>query len=1078
MEAVDSHIDSRLVYPIRLQRQRSSMHNMRSMIRRFITPLAVAFALGTFCFTSTTAEDKVRFNRDIRPILAANCFQCHGPDENDREADLRLDEEEGIKDMFAGSLDDSEAWQRINSADPEMRMPPPESHRELKPKQFAMIRRWIEQGAEFEGHWSFIPPAKQPLPEVQAKAKVANPIDAFIIARLEKQKLTLGARADKEHLLRRIYMDLIGLPPTPAEIDTFLADTGDSAYENAVDRLLQSKHFGERMALIWMDAARYGDSSVFHADGPRDMWGWRDWVINAYNDNKPFDQFTVEQLAGDLLPDATPLQKVATGFCRNNATTDEGGAIAEEFRVEYAVDRVKTTSMIWMGLSLECAQCHNHKYDPITQQEYYQFYAYFNQASDPGMQTRRGNQAPIANVLQPELDTQRATLTEKIADLESQQTERREAAKADFDAWLAKAQTAAQSGPTLPQDAILHFALDENKGRKVADQIDPKRTGSIKGPVAWADGKHGHAFACNAKNFVDLGDVANFERTDAFSYGCWIKPKGDAGGAPIARMNDGNSFRGYDLHCAGGKVAMHIINTWPTNAIKVTTKAKLKKDQWQHVFVTYDGSSKASGIKIYFDGVEQPWDVNEDRLKDTIKNNVPLYLGRRNPGSAFQGAIDDVRVFHRNLSGAEVQALAGSDPIAPILAIAPEERNDKQLETLKNHFLNGIDKPYQELAKQLNQTRAKLNELDKPVTTVMVMSDVAKMRPTYILDRGNYASPLKDREVKMGVPAALPPLPEGATANRLGLAKWLVQPSHPLTARVTVNRYWHMLFGAGIVRTLEDFGAQGAWPTHPDLLDWLAVDFVESGWDIKRMLKMMVMSNTYQQSSRVSPELLQIDPENRLLGRGPRFRLSAELIRDNALAASGLLVPTIGGPSVKPYQPPGLWNEVSLSGNVRFVQDKGANLYRRGLYTYYKRSAPAPALTLFDAPTREKCVLRRLTTNTPLQALVTLNDVQFVEAARTLAQRALLEGGESVEAQIIHAYRLATGVRPSDRVLAILKATYDEELPVFKNDAERASGLLSVGESKRDESLDAASHAAMTVVTNMILNLDATVTRG
>ena len=1033
-------------------------------------------------FTTSTAKGPVsatvRFNRDIRPILAAHCFQCHGPDENDRQADLRLDEAAGIQAMFGGTLATSEAWKRINSQDPELQMPPADAHAELKPEAFATLQRWIEQGAPFEGHWAFIPPAKASVPTPQAKQRVANPIDAFVLQKLEQQNLTLSPSADKETLLRRIYFDLTGLPPTPAEIDAFLNDQRDEAYEAAVDRLLQSQHFGERMALRWMDAARYGDSSVFHADGPRDMWGWRDWVINAYNANKPFDEFTIEQLAGDLLPEATPLQKVATGFCRNNATTDEGGAIAEEFRVEYAVDRVKTTSMVWMGLSLECAQCHNHKYDPITQREYYQFYAYFNQASDPGMQTRGGNQKPIADVPNPDLAAKREQLQRQVADLEAAQAARADATAAEFTRWLTEQEESAPTGPALPTDALVHLPLNENQGKEVTNAANEKLKGTLRGPVAWGTGKQGSAFQCNGQNYVDLGNVADFEGTEAFSYGCWVKPDGDASGAPIAKMNDGQAYRGYDLLCAGGNVSVHIIDTWPTNAIKVTTKAKLKKSAWQHVFVTYDGSRKASGVKIYFDGVEQPWNVNEDRLQGTIRHKTPLQLGRRNPGSPFKGAIDEVYIFHRKLAPSEVQLLAGTDPIRPILAVAAADRTEQQQQALRTHYLTTVDKTYQRLTQELTQARSEVTQLEKPVTTVMVMTDVAKMRPTYILDRGNYASPRKDQEVQMGVPSALPPLPSGAAANRLGLARWLVQPNHPLTARVTVNRYWHMLFGRGIVSTLEDFGAQGEWPSHPDLLDWLAVDFAENHWDIKRILKLIVMSNTYRQTSRTTPELLERDPENRLLARGPRFRLSAEMIRDNALAASGLLIAKIGGPSVKPYQPPGLWNEVSLSGNVRFVQDKGEKLYRRGLYTYYKRSAPAPALTLFDAPTREKCVMRRLTTNTPLQALVTLNDVQFVEAARALAQRALLEGGDSVVDQVAYAYRLATGQRPSAAVRDILQQAYHEELPVFQKDSERAKQLLAVGESPRDEKLDMATHAAMTIIANMILNLDTTVTRG
>ena len=824
---------------------------------------------------------------------------------------------------------------------------------------------------------------------------------------------------------------------------------------------------------MWMDAARYGDSSVFHADGPRDMWPWRDWTINAYNANKPFDEFTVEQIAGDLIPDSTLEQKIATGFNRNNATTDEGGAIAEEFRVEYAVDRVKTTSMVWMGLSLECAQCHNHKYDPITMEDYYRFFAYFNQAADPGMQTRRGNQTPIVDVFDPDRVSQAAILKQKLPTLEAKRDERGKAVEPDFVAWLEKESANAEGKSFLPTGAVAHLPLDES----LDDLADSNRKVTIKGTTKWADGKFGKAFDCDASNWVDAGQLGDFDTKDGFSYGCWIKPKGNATGVPIARMNDGNGYRGYDIYCTNGGVAVHIINSWPTNAIKVNTKGKLKKDEWQHVFVTYDGSSKAAGVKIYFDGKPQEWTIEQDRLSATIRAKTPFQLGRRSSGSGFKGLIDDVYVFDRTLSESEVLALSGADPIAPLLAMKADERSPDQVAVLRNFYLTNHDKPWQEAAKELRDLKAKIAESEKPVSTVMVMQDVPQMRQTFILDRGQYTSPKQDSPVNPGVLSVLPPLPPEAPTNRLGLAQWLVQKDHPLTARVTVNRYWYMLFGTGLVKTLEDFGSQGEWPSHPALLDWLAVDFVESGWNIKRMLKQMVMSSTYRQSSRVTKELLERDPENRLLARGPRFRLQGEFIRDNALAASGLLVSTIGGPSVKPYQPDGLWNEVSLSGE-KFTRDNGEKLFRRSMYTYWKRSSPAPSLTIFDAPTREKCSLTRSRTNTPLQALVTLNDVQFVEASRALAERALKQGGETLDAQIDYAYRLAAGVRPKSFVREILKQAYHDELKLFQADKERATKLISTGESPRDETLDPAIHAAMSIVTSMILNLDEVLTRG
>lgn len=1044
--------------------------------RRLCVCILIVLA-AVLAAASSRAADNLQFNRDIRPILSANCFHCHGPDSNHREADLRLDEQSGIAESFGKGLAESEAWSRIISNDPDEKMPPADSHLELKPEQITILKKWIESGAEWEGHWSFITPERPAVPETSKRTWVRNAIDAFILRRLDERGLSPREPAQLERVLRRVTFDLTGLPPTLEEIDAFLADSktdSDAAYERVVDRLLASEHFGERMALMWMDAARYGDSSVFHADGPRDMWPWRDWVIKAYNDNKPFDEFTVEQLAGDLIPESTIEQKIATGFNRNNATTDEGGVIAEEFRIEYAVDRVKTTSMVWMGLSLECAQCHNHKYDPITMQDYYRFFAYFNQASDPGMQTRRGNQAPVVDVFDPEKLAEAAILKQELPALEAARDERAKSIEPEFVAWLDKESENADGKSFLPGNALAHLPLDES----LADFVDANRKITVKGQTKWADGKFGKAFDCDARNWVDAGQLGDFDYKDAFSYGCWIKPRGAANGTVMSKMKDGNGYRGYDMLFSNGRLSVHIINKWPTNAIKVNTKNLLeKKDEWQHVFVTYDGSSKATGVKVYFDGEPQEWTIEQDRLSATIRTVSPLHLGRRNPGAPFNGLIDEVRLYDRALAESEVKALAGADPIAPLLAMKPEERTPDQSSVLKNFYLTNHDKEYQAAAKKVRDLQNRISESEKPVSNVMVMGDVGSMRQTFILDRGNYASPRKDSPVNPGVLSVLPPPSAEAPTNRLGLAQWLVQKDHPLTSRVTVNRYWYMLFGTGLVKTLEDFGAQGEWPSHAALLDWLAVDFVESGWDIKRMLKQMVMSATYRQSSKVTPELLEIDPENRLLARGPRFRLQGEFIRDNALAASGLLVQQIGGPSVKPYQPEGLWFEVSLSGE-RFKRENGENLFRRSMYTYWKRSSPAPSLTIFDAPTREKCVLRRSRTNTPLQALVTLNDVQFVEASRNLAERALKHGGDTLDSQIEHAYRLAAGIRPKSLIREILKEAYHEELKLFQADKERATKLISAGDSPRDESLDPAVHAAMSIVTSMIFNLDEVLTRG
>jgi hypothetical protein len=1049
---------------------------MTTPARRLLSGYLLSLVVASTAFGQTAATP--RFNADIRPLLSQNCFQCHGPDPKHREADLRLDTAEGIAQAFSGGTQKSEGWQRITTSDPDLQMPPPSSHKELRPAEIEMLRRWIVAGASWEGHWAFQSPVKPEIPQVKAQVRVKNPIDAFILARLEQEKLSPSPEADRERLLRRVTFDLTGLPPSLEEIDAFLADASPDAYEKVVDRLLASQHYGERMAVAWLDAARYGDTSVFHADGPRDMWPWRDWVIQAFNNNQPYDQFTIEQLAGDLLPDASLEQKIATGFNRNNATTDEGGAIAEEFRVEYAIDRVKTTSLVWLGLSLECAQCHDHKYDPISQEDYYRFYAYFNQAADPGMQTRGGNQAPLVNVLDREAIAKAESIKQELAGLQQRQAQHAKQALPQFEKWAQQAAVAAKEQPRLPDDLHAYLPLDESEGAEAKVFVGAEnRQAKVSGKPQWETGKQAGAFALAGGNYLDAGDVGDFERNQAFSYGAWLKPGGGGNGAVLARMDDGNAHRGYDLFVTGNRVAVHIIHAWPNNAIKINTKGVLKPDAWQHVFVTYDGSSKAAGIQVYFDGQPQEWTIEQDRLSETIRTDKPLYLGRRNPGAPFTGGVDDVRLYGRALTQAEVLALAGSDPIGPLLAKSPAEWNDVERTTLLEHYLQNHDEPYRQLGQQIANLKSSIAASEKPVSTVMVMQDVPSPRATFVLDRGNYHSPNKDQPVEPGVLTELAPLPEDAPGNRLGLAQWLVRPDHPLTARVAVNRWWEMLMGTGLVRSVEDFGAQGEMPSHPALLDWLAVDFVEHGWDVKRTLKQIVMSNTYRQSSRVTPELLERDPENRLLARGPRFRLQGEFIRDNALSASGLLVPTIGGPSVKPYQPPGLWQEVSIN-NIRFEQDHGEKLYRRSLYTYIKRSAPPPAMLIFDAPSREKCVLRRSRTNTPLQALVTMNDPQFVEAARVLAEQALKQGGATLDEQITFAYRRVTGLQPSALVLETLKQSHAAELEVFAADSERAKKLLAIGESKRDEALDAAQHAALSVICSMILNLDVTLTRG
>ena len=829
------------------------------------------------------------------------------------------------------------------------------------------------------------------------------------------------------------------------------------------------------MAVDWMDAARYGDSSVFHADGPRDMWAWRDWVINAFNTNKSYKDFTIEQIAGDLLPTPSVDQQIASGFNRNHGTTDEGGAIAEEYRVEYIVDRIKTTSTVWLGLTLECAQCHDHKYDPFSQEEYYQLFAYFNQASDKGMQTRRGNEPPIVQVLNPRNTAQIPQEKQQLAALQDELAEYRAQANVQYDSWLADLVAKATNGPILPPGRIAFIDFTEQQGAEITALSDPPTKGAYIGTPKWLSGEGVQAIILDGQSHVDFGkDLANFEGTEEFSIGATVKPDKSLTGAILSRMKDSNNFKGYDFLLSGGNVEIHIIHQWASDAIKVSTKEKVKADTLQHIMFTYDGSQKASGITVYFDGVAQQLNVQKDSLKNSIKADTSLKFGKRDNSLNFKGEIHAVSFYDRKLTAEEVKLDAGQDVITPILVKSVEDRTEDEVKILQDRFFSQ-DKTHIQFTTKIADQQTRIVELNKPLTSVMVMGDVATMRPTFVLDRGNYASPKKDKEITPGLPSAISLDNTNLPQNRLGLAQWLTDDQHPLTSRVTVNRIWQKFFGHGIVKTTGDFGSQGESPTHPELLDWLAVEFVESDWDLKHLIHLITTSATYQQSSHTTPDSLKVDPQNRYYSRGPRFRLQAEFIRDMALSASGLLLNQIGGPGVKPFQPDGLWNEVSLSGNVRFKQDSGANNYRRSIYTYWKRSAPAPAMTIFDVPTREKCVVQRPRTNTPLQALVTLNDPQYLEAAAALAKRLQNHHSEPHE-QIKYGYRLVTGRHAEQSTVRILNEYLQQELHRFTTTPDAAAKLLKLESDSLPQ--QALEQAALTLLSNLLLNLDATITRG
>jgi hypothetical protein len=1024
----------------------------------------------------------VRFGRDVLPILSAHCFQCHGPDANARKAKLRLDTRDGALGVVTpGKVDDSELVRRITSDDADERMPPPAANRPLSAAEKDVLRRWVEQGAAWGRHWAYEPPERPPIPEIRnSKTEIRNSIDAFVFARLHAEGLAPSPEASRETLIRRVTFDLTGLPPTPTEVDAFLADYSPGAYEKVVDRLLASPRYGERQAAEWLDVARFADTNGYQNDFARSMWPWRDWVIAAFNRNQPFDQFVIEQLAGDLLPKPIRDQRIATGFNRNNRTVTEAGSIDEEWRIENAVDRVETTGETFLGLTVGCCRCHDHKFDPISQREFYGLLAFFNSVNEKGVYTEKpGNVPPMLQVRSPENDRRLKQFDTQIAAAEKTVSDEEEALPERQQRW--EDERRSRPHPADPRDWAVRFPLAGDLHAQAADAVSATYQGP--GQPVWADGPFGQALRLDGKGgFVDAGQAVTPERTKPFSYGGWVKPRG--GGTVLSKMAD--DTRGFDLLLVRSegsppahRVEVHLIHKWPENAIKVTTKEPLPADAWSHLFVTYDGSSKAAGVTIYVNGRKVAVAVENDTLSETIATPQPLRLGRRAADLAFDGELADLRIYPRALATGEVEALA-CEPLDRLLEVPPARRPDAGKELLEHMYRANYAAAWVAAKAALARLRKERTTYDKAIPTAMVMEDSPKPRPTYVLKRGQYDQPDKSQPVEPSVPAFLSPLAHeaGRPPNRLDLARWLVAPENPLTARVAVNRIWAQFFGAGLVKSAEDFGVRGDPPTHPDLLDWLATDFVASGWDVKALQRLIVTSATYRQSSRATPEQIRRDPENRLLARGPRFRLPAEAVRDAALAASGLLTERLGGPSVKPYQPTGLWEELAGgAGEGPYVQEKAANLYRRGLYVYRKRTVPHPELATFDAPSREVCQVKRSRTNTPLQALQLLNDVTYVEAARHLARRMLTEGGATPADRIAYGFRLTTARRPTTAEADVLMRGLERYRHEYAADAEAAKKFVHTGDSPVDESLEPIELAAYQAVASVILNLDETITR-
>jgi hypothetical protein len=1051
-------------------------------------------ALGCWSEFSTIAAPKgpavppkVDFNHDIRPIFAENCFACHGPDEAKRKARLRLDlhdiavqpAKSGAIAIVPGSADKSELIKRTTSQDDDERMPPIKTGKRLTPEQLVLLRRWIDQGAEYKTHRFFLPPQRPELPAVNDKKWPRNPIDYFILARLEQDGLKPAPEANRRASIRRVKLDLLGLPPTPAEVDEFLSDRSADAYERLVDRFLASPHFGERMAVDWLDAARFADTHGYHIDSGRDMTHWRDWVINAYNRNQPFDQFTVEQIAGDLLPNATREQKLASGFNRNHMINFEGGAIPEEYHAAYLMDRVNTTTRVWLGLTVACAQCHDHKYDPITQKDYYRFYAFYNNVPENSLDGDKGNAIPLLLLPGPENESKLAKLKVEVGtadDTVKKLEAELPAAQAALETeWLTNA--GKHSGP---DGLVAQFSFDKTTSRVNAAGATTETSFHGTNDPVWTAGKLGQALEFDGNtNWVEGGSDFNPDHTDAFSWGGWVKLQGERG-AVLSKMEGEPSFRGFDFLYADGKLLVELIHQRKDNALRVRTKKEVPQDAWLHAFATYDGSGKVAGVRIYANGKQQALEILEDNLTASITNDVPLYLGARFNTDFLKGTLDDVRLYARALGVDEVSDLV-AEPVRQIVALPAAERSEEQKAELTNYVHQYRSPALLTAERELASQRKAEEEFEKTLPTTMVMQEMDKPRDTFLLQRGQYDKP--GEKVTPGIPEVFGALPEGSPTNRLGLAKWLVAPTNPLTARVMVNRFWQMYFGTGIVKTSEDFGTQGEWPSHAELLDWLAIQFVRSGWDVKAMQKLIVTSATYRQSSATTPEWAAKDPENRLLAHGPRQRLQAEFIRDQALAISGLLNDSIGGASVSPYQPAGLWEELASREDGKkwtaqtYTQSHGSDLYRRTMYTFWKRTSPPPTLSTFDAPDRETCTVRRLRTNTPLQALILMNDPTYVEASRKLAERLLTEA-HSDKKRIELAFQLALARPPAKRELAVLLRIAQEQITVYRSDHDSAAQLLGVGEAARNHGLDSAELAAWTIVANVILNLDETITKG
>jgi hypothetical protein len=1061
----------------------------------FLLTLPVACLFPLHCCAGS-ADDTVDFNRDVRPILANHCWSCHGRDEASRKAGLRLDTREaalaagdsGQPALVPGQPAASALLQRIHATDSDEIMPPPEFRKPLSDRQKSVLQNWIRQGAHYADHWAFIPPQRPPLPAVRPSNWPVSDVDLFVLHRLQQEGLQPAAPAPPLMWLRRASLDLTGISPSPAEQQQFLDEVRQqgllTAKSLAADRMLQSDRCAERLAMQWLDAARYADTNGYNNDEMRTMWPWRDWVIEAFRSGMPWDQFLIEQLAGDLLPEATVSQKVATGFIRNHVLTTEGGVIEDEYHWEYVADRIHTTSTVFLGLSLQCARCHDHKYDPFSQRDYYRLAGFFNNVPDRIVSYSQGRMAePLLKVPSKAQTAELEQLAQRETELQNLLAARTTAVAADADAWAAG--LSEQQLAEMELAGLAHtFSLDEADG-DFRDSHGRSAPAVLHGNRSSVPGHSGNALQFSGSTWLAAPDVGDFEADQPFTAAAWIRTAAGSGGTVFSRMDDAAAYRGYDFIVEGGRLNAHFVDHWPDKGCKVSTAAVLKPQQWHHVTLVWQGSRRAAGIRIYVDGVPQTLQVDNDgEVAGSLRTAKPFHIGRRQNSVPFTGTIDDVRIFSRALSDDDVRRLADGKTLSGIREIvltAAARRSAEQSAELQRFWVEHIDTESRSWRTELAAIGPRRAAIEQQIPQTMVMQEQTPRRPSYILNRGQYDQ--RGEQVSAGIPAVfaatLNTIDTGAAQTeptRLDFARWLVSPQNPLTARVAVNRWWEMLFGTGLVETTEDFGIQGALPSHPELLDWLACELQSSGWNQKHMLKSMVLSATYGQTSDVSPELLERDPRNLLLARSSRMRLPAEMLRDNALAASVLLNPAIGGPSAKPWQPEGLWEDVSVERREKYQPDPGDGIYRRSMYTFWKRTCPPPAMTVFDAPDRETCLVRRSRTNTPLQALVLLNDPTYVEAARKLAERVLLANTDDT-ARIDLAVRIVLARPPGPAEQQELRQLVDVGRKHFAAEPAAAAELRKVGRAVADPRIPDDELAAWSSAMSVLLNLDEAITR-